>query len=127
MSCFWDAITANLTKHQLVQKRIRPTELIIYLKERNQTTPCVLWQGEQLTDREMLENFEHVKNYNPALINQGYLCAARDPFLYLVCQLFKVNIEHDYISTLFYFTQKCICKPFITMRFKSSSSHFDTN
>ena len=37
-----------------------------------------------------------VTRINVKSIRNGYLCSTCDPFLCLVCQLFKLNICHNY-------------------------------
>ena len=46
----------------------------------------VTWNGETLTDKQLEENYEHI--YVQHVIH----------FLFLVCDLFKIDITHNYCS-----------------------------
>ena len=37
-----------------------------------------------------------IKDFNENNINQGYDCSSCDPFMILLCELFKININYDY-------------------------------
>lgn len=125
MSCFWTGISESLARNQLVQIRMSPQDLVTLLKTRNEATPNVLCQGERLSVQQMDENVRHVAEYDSATIGNGYLCSGWDPFLFLVCHVFKVNIDHNYNGTLFRFNQACTCRPYLTLKFRSTTSHFE--
>jgi hypothetical protein len=95
-----------------------------FLKRNNRYTPDVTWQGERLTPKQMQENVEHVRNYNPDHVGYGYLCSTCDPFLLLVSQLFRVNIEHQYLNTIIRYRYGCPCGRTPVLRFRSDHGHF---
>ena len=37
-----------------------------------------------------------IKDFNENNINQGYDCSSCDPFMILLCELLKININYDY-------------------------------
>jgi len=101
MTCVWDSILHALCSNRLhsvisATARPSPVQLVSWLKNNNRKTPGVQWNGGSLTAKQQDENFEHVKSFREGTIGGGYDCAACEPFLFLVCELFKVNIDHHY-------------------------------
>ena len=84
-------------------------------------TKDIKWNGETLTDKQLEENFEHIRDFNVNSIGGGYLCSTCDPFLFLVCQLFQVDINHNYRG---YMMRYRITNPIKTLNFESNSGHF---
>ena len=104
MACFWTGILNALntaTLNTFIHKpyndpKPQPFEFVNILKSHNVKTHSVLWNGMELSEKELEENFDHIKNYDPKNINDGYDCSTCEPFLLLVAQLFNVNITHNY-------------------------------
>lgn len=125
MTCFWSGLLGCL--HQYDFRRIgilrKPSirNFVTLLKSRNKITENVLWQDTKLTDKFKKECFESVKELNVNSINNGYLCSTCDPFLILVSELFKVNINHRYCNTMIKY--KCI-NAVKTINVKSNRGHF---
>ena len=127
MSCFWDGILSSLVRNRLIQNTMTIVDIDKLLKSRNTLNPFVTCNRQQLTQQQMHENYRHIQDYDISTINQGYLCSGWDPFLFLICNVFNVNIVHEYISTTFYFSHLCQCQKYLTLRFRSSASHFEAN
>jgi hypothetical protein len=97
MSCFWDSLVQKLGKEDMQQNNIQnPQQLVDYLKKNNSTTDNVLWNNERLSQKQKLENKEHIINYDKNTISQGYLCSTCDPFLLLLCELFQITIQNNF-------------------------------
>lgn len=100
-TCFWEAIIKRLDVRDLReflpnQRGISPSMFVVRLKSLNLKTNNVLWNGEELIEKQLEENFNHVKNFNVRTINDGYFCSTFDPFLFLVTELFKIEIINNY-------------------------------
>jgi hypothetical protein len=126
MTCFWDGILHNLTNDdfQRAFKINKPNNkgLVVFLKEQNsKETKNIKWNGTQLRDQEIQENFQHIKDYNVKSMHGGYLCSTCDPFLILICKLFNVNINHNYCGHMMKYT---VPNPIKTLNFSSDRGHF---
>lgn len=81
------------------------------------TVNKVLFNGNKLSERELKESVETLKNIH---VGNGYLCAAQDPLLYHAAAAFNINIIHDFIETRFEFT---VPTPLRTVYLRSSRGH----
>ena len=126
MTCFWDGILQALdtSDFQVVgcNNRLNRRQLIDLLKNNNAEIEDVTWNGKKLTNQEMKEHFEAIKDYNINTINQGHLCSSCDSFLLLICQLFNVNIKHLYMNVNIEYQNKNIQRK--TLNFASNRGHF---
>lgn len=111
MTCFWDGIIAAIDHDMFMmtfETHIEPLDpkqkidniknFIELLKERAILTKNVKWNNSKLTEQQLEENLLAIRNYNIDNINDGYDCSICDPFLLLVCELFKVDIIHNFIG-----------------------------
>ena len=118
MSCFWDTLFRNIQHEKksfclvnhysnkgyngLVNyyqnEPSNRTELCLLLKKKNKFTRNVLCNGEEITEKQMKENFEHVKDYDISTMNNGYFCSTFDPFLFLISELYEVKIINNYMT-----------------------------
>ena len=101
MACFWNSIIDRLNKDKYFKNinnniRLIPEHLVLSLKQNNRKTNNVIWQNNELTDKQKEENFEHIKLYNIKDIHNGYYCSTFDPFLFLICDLFDISITNHY-------------------------------
>ena len=117
MSCFWDTLFRNINHeprsvfvidyyakkeydlidyYKKIPKNIQ--ELCLLFKEKNKLTKHVICNGEQITEKQMKENYEHIKNYDTKTMNSGYLCSTFDPFLFLTSELFEVKVINNYMT-----------------------------
>lgn len=90
MTCFWDSLRNKLNINDTNR------EFILYLKKSNTKNISVNWNSSELTEKQLDENFEHIKNFDENKINDGYDCSICDPFLILVCELYNINIFHNF-------------------------------
>ena len=125
MTCFWDGILHHLKKKdfQRVFEIDKPNNknFVQLLKSNLTKTKNIKWNNQTLTDKQLEENYEHIKNFKVNSISKGYLCSTCDPFLLLVCKLFQVNINHNYCRNMMRYQ---IENPVRTLNFKSNSGHF---
>jgi len=91
-TCFWDSLIHQLGTHQLIPPTMNPHNLLALLQSKNVKTTNVFWQETQLSENQMTENLTWVAEYNAARISDSHLGGACDPFLLLVCELYRVTI-----------------------------------
>jgi hypothetical protein len=131
MTCFWDGLISALGDKQISEilnvkikkKSIKPIKFVEKLKENNKMTENVTWNEQKLTEQEMKENYERVKELDTDIINKGYLCAASDPFLFLVCELFEINIIFNMNGTVFKYINKKVNNPDYAIKLESNKRH----
>lgn len=135
MTCFWNGVLKSLNKNVFNYKLKNPTpsEIISILKKNNRKTPNVICNGEKFMNKTMEENMEWIKNLDINKIHCGHDCGTFNPFMVLICQLYKAHIDHEYTDnnnkkhTLTYrYTSdgKIIDKHLTTLNFQSSKTHF---
>ena len=105
MSCFWRGLLECLKLNELNETFggtavRRPVEFAKLLKNHNTRTPHVTWQGEKLSEKQMDENVEAIRDYNISHVNSGYWCSTCDPMMCLVCEIFRVDIDHKFLRTM---------------------------
>lgn len=125
MTCFWTNIilSLNIEDFKLLNFNKKPSiiKFINTLKTKNKKKNNILWQGQKISQKQLEENFLHIKDFNINTINNGYLCSICDPFLILICELLNINIEHTYLNILIIYKNENSNK---TLKYKSSKSHF---
>ena len=125
MTCFWDGILQSLDENdfQIIGMSSKPSNitLIQVLKQHNKKTIGMKWNNQYLTDQNLNENFEAIQNYNQNTMSSGYLCSTFDPFLFLVSDLFKFKIQHNYINNTMMYEPPVYQK---ILRFQSDRGHF---
>jgi hypothetical protein len=117
MTCFWNALITGLPREifQNDTQTIRslrtsicshhsPSSLVSFLQSNNKETLNVQIQNQYLSDQRKRENKEAVQIFDPHSIYGGYFCSAEDPFLFLVAELFQINIHHNFYGTLCIYT-----------------------
>lgn len=126
MTCFWDALRAKLH----IKKKMNNSQFIDYLKESNKKQTAVLWNNSKLSKKQFEENYEHIRGFDKNTIRNGYDCSICDPFLILICDIYNVNIIHNYNGHKMIYTNcKNECKNTgtnncNTLSFKSNTGHF---
>lgn len=91
MSCVWTALISALKVPHLT-----PAAFLLDLKARNKQTPSVLLNGVPLGPMLLEENMKSIAELSPNSITNGYDMSTCDPLLFLVCDLYDVNIVHTY-------------------------------
>ncbi len=118
MACFWDGLRKSL------KININNSEFVCFLKENNKKTTNVTCQGNPLSTNELKENKEHINIYKKENISKGYDCSTSDPFLLLICEIYKVNIDHSFNGYLVKYKNICIDLNVNIHNFKSNKRHF---
>ena len=123
MTCFWDHILQSLNQEDLkiLNTQKNNISLIQSLKEKNILCENVLWQGTLMHKKLLEENFDAIKEYNKDNINSGHDCSTCDPFLCLISELLKIDIDHLYQNSLI---QYRIVESRRLLKFKSDTGHF---
>lgn len=104
MTCFWDGIIQSLIKNNIIPNNNKnATHFVSYLKKHNIKTIDVSVNNIPLTDKQLQENYDSVNQLNLNNIRHGYLCSTFDPFLFLISQLFQVDIQHNYCGHNIYY------------------------
>ena len=135
MTCFWVGVLKSLNKNVFNYKlrKPEPMEIINVLKKNNRKTPNVICNGEKFLNKTMEENMEWITSLDVNTVRDGHDCSTFNPFLALICQLYKVHIDHEYTDTFnkrhhltYRYTSdgKTIDKNLTTLNFRSSRSHF---
>ena len=126
MACFWNGLISNLEIDDFkpfgIDKKPSPEEFVLLLQSNNVKSACIKWQGEELIDFQLEENYQAVEGYNYKDVNSGYLCSTFDPFIFLSAEIFKVNVEHTYLQTKIVYSH--VKNPSRTLKFTSSKGHF---
>ncbi len=126
MTCFWDGILQALDKKdfELVSSntKMNKEQFIRLLKSKNTETKEVCWNGSKLSEQELKEHFETIKNYDISKINQGHLCSSCDSFLLLICEVFDVKIKHIFLNVNIEYKKDKVQRK--TLNFASNGGHF---
>lgn len=95
MTCVWSALLSGIPRDVFGSVRIsQPKDLVEYLKNHNVRTDHVKFNGSVLSDKRKDENYEAIGYFDVRSIYGGYFCAFEDPFLFLVSEIFGINIRH---------------------------------
>jgi hypothetical protein len=99
MSCFWVGLQAKVPR--IAEMAKSPDDVLSLLQRKNQLCTDVTWQGERLSPTALLENFCSVRDYteNGHRTGGGHLTSACDPFLLLVSQVFRCDIDFRFVNT----------------------------
>ena len=105
MTCFWDGILAGLRSDDLSLydlKNKRRETFINFLKNNvsKKHLKSVKWNEEELKEQEIDEHIEAINSYNVNGIGSGHLTSICDSFLLLICSMFKLNINHQYLNNM---------------------------
>ena len=129
MSCFWDSIL-NKVRIEDFQKifnhsgKPNPETFAKMLIKENVKTENVLWNSQIMKEKQLQENYEHIQEYDVSNVNQGYDCSTCDPFLFLICELFTINIQHIYLgNTIEYTHKKNVFNNNYTIKLQSDKGH----
>jgi len=101
MTCFWDGLMAALGKRRITatlgaKATRKPTRFVEALKRHNRPACHVLHDNQRPSQQFLAECQRAVRELDVSRIGAGYWCSSSDPFLWLVCELFGVNVVHHY-------------------------------
>jgi len=118
MTCVWDGLISILHKNNLLQN-IKPLHFVTILKTLNKKCNVKV-NGIKVNKKQQIENMERIKCIND--LQNGYLFSGFDPVLILICELYKVNISHNYCNHVIKYEYCGVsCK---TLNVYSNSGHF---
>lgn len=116
MTCVWDGLIKKLKI-----KNMDAYQFSSYVVKNNKYTLNILWNDTELTENQREENFQRIKKIKK--IKNGYDCSSCDPLLLLICELYEVNMLHNFNGTQITYTNvKCQRKNPIHVT--SNSKHF---
>lgn len=131
MTCFWNAIISSMNIKVFAEifevnntRRINPKQMVSFFKKHSKATKNVTWNGKKLRDQEIKENMQWIKELNINSIGSGHDCSISNPFLTLFCELFRVNIDHQYLNNTIQYRYVGNNHRGITLRFRSNRGHF---
>ena len=118
MTCFWDGLRKGL------QLDISNNDFINYLKQSNklEEKSNILWNDIEFSKKQLQENYQHISDYDINTIYNGYDCSICDPFIILICDLYKVNINHNFNGYIMKYTHSN--ETYKTIHFHSDKGHF---
>jgi len=124
MSCFWDTLIKNIKKDDLTNilniTTTKPLDFCNGLKGMNCKTENVLWNGGRITEKQYEENIEWINEYQTNTISNGYDCSIFDPFLFLITEIFQIEIQHHYNGTFIQYQYK---NPRYSIKIQSNKGH----
>ena len=120
MSCFFDSIFSRLTTDQKKAVGKNSASLPRYFASSNRETPLVRCNGLTLSKQQLKENVSHVKTMANHNVSSGYLTSFYEPYFYLSCELFRVNIVFKYRGHVARFTK---VGNTLNWSFSASASH----
>jgi len=103
MSCFWDSLIQSISnedKMTFFNNNLNPIDFAKTLKQKNTLTLNVTWNTENLTTQFLDENKQAIDSYDTNTIYNGYYCSSCEPFLFLLCELLNIEIQHNYNNNL---------------------------
>lgn len=127
MTCFWTGVVSSLTNEDLDMLGNPSTTnlpaLIEHLQMIARTAEFdICWQALSLSEKEITEQKEAIRDYIIPNIHQGHWTSSCDPFLCLLADVLQVKIEFRYMNHMIIFESK---KPIRkTLQFAASDSHF---
>jgi len=116
MTCFWDALRSKLN--------IKDSNeiFIINLKSKNNKNKNILWNNTSLSDKQLEENYMHVREFDEKKINNGYDCSICDPFLILISTIYNVSINHNFNGVIINYKNNAESEKILN--FQSNNNHF---
>lgn len=90
MSCFWETLY-NTNLFLSISKQ----NIIQYIKSQNKKVNCIV-NKKKLTEKQINENYDAIKELKPESYNNGYLTSMCDPVLCLLCNLLNIHIIHEW-------------------------------
>lgn len=127
MTCFWTGVVSALTQEDLemlgnpsinnLSSFIQHLQVIARTAEFD-----ICWQSLPLTEKEIEEQKEAIRDYIIPDIHQGHWTSSCDPFLCLLTDVLRVKIEFRYMNHMIVFESKKHVRK--TFQFAASNSHF---
>lgn len=126
MTCFWDSIYNSLNNNHFKQlecpKDRNLKKFINKLQNKKTSLENVTWQNNELSKKEIEEHLKAINEYNINDINKGHLTSSCDYFLLLLCDLFEIGIDHNFLGNIIKYRNKS--KNTTILKFGSNRGHF---
>lgn len=90
MSCFWDTLQKTNLFNVSSSK-----DIIKFIKKNNKKINCIV-NGQNLTVKQMDENYEAINNIKEITYRSGYLTSMCEPVLCFIVCFFNVHIVHEW-------------------------------
>jgi len=105
MTCFWDSLYSALKTEDFqaagIPKKPRTTrDLLDVLVSRNRICDHVTVNCTFPTESQKNELYDWIREYDRSKISDGHWTGCCDPFLVLVCEVFRVAVRHFYKGAL---------------------------
>lgn len=125
MTCFWDGLIKGIEDFTPIGLSGKPSQInfVNALKKNNKRCKNIYWNGTKLRDQEIEEMYQAIEDFDSNSIYNGYLCSTCDCFLSLICEIFNVNIDHNYLNNIMKYRNFKTSQNKI-LNFKSNSYHF---
>ena len=127
MSCFWNALLNTISNDDkkkyfnTFDLHLNPPNFIIILKQINKITQNVLWNNQELTKQQLIENKNAIDEYDKSTVNDGYFCSTFEPILFLLVEYLQITIIHDFNKNIITYTNKINNR--YTINIYSNSNH----
>jgi hypothetical protein len=113
MSCVWNGILQaikddyttcedNVLKTKILS--LTNYSLLKLIKHNNKCTHDVKWCGNYLSPKQYTEHHTHIETLDDSYIPNGYECGTCEPLLFMVSNMFKVDIIHTYNNNVIIYT-----------------------
>ena len=119
MSCVFTGLINALHTNKFIN-RVSPDKFMTNIKLLNEKTNRVTCQGQKLSKKKLIENFNRIKSIDN--LYNGYLMSTEDPLLLLICQLYKVDIIHHFNGVIIKYEYKYKSKGILKVH--SNLRHF---
>ena len=122
MSCFWNSLISSISKDDKIKYfddhkiHLNPKNLVVILKNLDIKTPNIIWNSKDLTEKQMIENYNAIKEYDINSIQSGYYCSTFEPFLFLLAEYLEIDIFHNYNGNIMHYKNKNNCRYSIKIR-----------
>jgi hypothetical protein len=123
MTCVWNSLIHGLEDHLSeisLPYKVKPYDFVKKIKSLNTLIATIIVDDEELTKKQIQENFDAIKEFKVEHINEGYYCSTCDPYLILICHVFSCSIHHNYNGHIIKYEH---VKPRFILHLQSNRSH----
>ena len=133
MTCFWDGILSALSPDFKSRNQIsNPHSLVSFFKKVESKTnlsrrgehPALLHQGSPLSDQQVKEFLQWIRDYDASGIRNGHLTSTCDPFLSVLAGYCDCSVEHLYNKKHLVRYESPFNHAKLWLRFASDRGHF---
>eukprot|EP00040_Diaphanoeca_grandis_P020778 m.110478 g.110478 ORF g.110478 m.110478 type:complete len:184 (-) comp28045_c0_seq2:598-1149(-) len=121
MSCVWVGILESLKANDFVAKKVKIDHFVDIITSKNRKVTEIMCNNIPLKESEIEENYRRIEQISS--INTGYLCSASDPLMFLISQIYSVDIVHEYCGVTIHY-EHTVKDPVMTICYISNTGHF---